>query len=136
MLSRDRFLMPVPREYRIVEAGSFTVSRKGRDVGVLHFTSHSGPIPHIYVSNLEVEVEFQGKGIGSQLMKEVEKYIKNKKVPGILIDATYLDDPAHGMYERRGWKPLCISQAFGMLSFNQCGYTDEELWKAYTEDED
>lgn len=133
MLSHERKGVFFESGYRSVESGSFTFKHKGGEVGAVYFTRLSGPTSYVHVTGLEVDEAFQGKGIGSSLMQKIERYIKKKHLPGIIVDSIDRDNPARGMYERRGWKQLNLPQASGVLSFNQNGHSDKELWYAYHE---
>lgn len=66
----------------------------------------SSPIPHYQITDIWVEHEMQGMGIGSELMEKIEAMLVKKGRAGFLVDAILDTNPATGFYERRGWIPV------------------------------
>lgn len=75
-------------------------------VGSAEIEYFSKPLPYYQLSSLYVEYEHAGKGYASQLMDQVEEWLRKRKKPGVLIDGIDEGSPAAGMYQRRGWKPV------------------------------
>ncbi|MDB5264811.1 MAG: hypothetical protein JWN64_382 [Parcubacteria group bacterium] len=78
----------------------------GEKIGAATIDYYSKPLRLFQVTDLYVEHEFSGQGYASQIMEQVEKFLKDRKRPGVLVDAIIDGNPAKGMYERRGWKPV------------------------------
>lgn len=88
---------------------SFEVISNGKKIGAAEVNYYSKPIPLYQVSDLYIDVEAQGKGLASRVMEQVETWLKERKKPGVLVDAI-MDGPAQGMYERRGWQRVFPNQ--------------------------
>ncbi len=78
----------------------------GNEVGEVEFQYRSKPFPHYYFSWLEVYKGLKGKGYGSKIMAQVETMLVEKGRAGVLFDDIYDEEPAAGMYARRGWKEI------------------------------
>lgn len=78
----------------------------GEKIGSAEIDYFSRPLPLYQLSDLCILFEHHSKGYGSQIMDQVEAWLKKKKKPGVLVDAIDADAPAYGMYERRGWKRI------------------------------
>ena len=66
----------------------------------------SKPLPHYYLHTLDTDLAERGNGFASQVMGEFESLLHSKKIIGFLQDDIQKDDPAYGMYEKRGWKKI------------------------------
>lgn len=70
-----------------------------------------GSIKHWYtgteycIDELCVKTEEQGRGLGTQLLKFVEEYIKAKRIPGIFLQ-TERTVPAYDFYKKNGFVEL------------------------------
>ena len=56
----------------------------------------------VFIEEMFVNPEYQGKGIGTSLLLEVEKYIKEKGLAGITL-STNKYAPAPKFYEKNGF---------------------------------
>lgn len=56
----------------------------------------------VFIEEMFVNPEYQGKGIGTSLLLEVEKYIKEKGLAGITL-STNKYAPASKFYEKNGF---------------------------------
>lgn len=82
------------------------VNGADRLVGDALLKYYSWPLPLFEVGSVFVTERYRGKGYGSAIMNAVEAYLKRKKKTGVLSDAIMPNEPAAGMYERRGWVPI------------------------------
>ena len=117
-------------------------------IGKAEFVYFSKPFPLYQLSELYVDYEYQGKGLGSELMQQFEAFLKKKKKAGVLVDAIIEGNLAQGMYAKRGWqevpgspdlyafnvpKSADISQLQGYAQ-RYTYVTDREAWmKKYSE---
>lgn len=81
----------------------FDLFVSGEKVGTAELDYYSKPLPIYQVTDLYVDYEHHGKGYGSRLMDQVERWLVERGKPGILVDAILDSEPAAGMYQRRGW---------------------------------
>lgn len=88
----------------------------GERIGAAEIDYYSKPLPLYQVSDVYVDFEHKGKGYASQIMDQVEAWIRERKKPGVLVDAIMEGDDATGMYERRGWK--LVPDSFGLYVYN------------------
>ncbi|OGZ07755.1 MAG: hypothetical protein A3D65_01475 [Candidatus Lloydbacteria bacterium RIFCSPHIGHO2_02_FULL_50_13] len=78
----------------------------GEKIGSAEIDYFSKPLPLYQLSDLYVFAAHHSKGYGSQIMEQVEAWLKERKKPGVLVDAIEEDEAAHGMYARRGWQKV------------------------------
>jgi GNAT superfamily N-acetyltransferase len=81
------------------------------------------------VTDLYVDFEHKGKGHASQIMDQVETWLRERKRPGIIVESILDGDPAHGMYERRGWRP--VPNSFGQHVYNWPDDVDLSILDGY-----
>ena len=103
----------------------------GERIGAAEIDYFSKPLPLYQVTDLYVEYEHKGKGYASQIMNQVEAWLHNRKKPGVLVEAILEGDPAQGMYEKRGWKPVPDSN--GLFVYNWPEDVDISILKGYAE---
>jgi GNAT superfamily N-acetyltransferase len=84
----------------------FDLIINGETIGAAEIDYVSKPLPMYQVTDIYVDFEHKGKGYASQIMDQVESWIKERKKPGILVDAIMDGDPSQGMYARRGWQKV------------------------------
>lgn len=101
----------------------------GERIGAAEINYFSKPLPLYQVTDLYVDFEHKGKGYASQIMDQVETWIRERKKPGILAEAILDGDPAQGMYERRGWKP--VPNSFGLHVYNWPDDVDISILDGY-----
>ena len=94
----------------------FDVLVDGKKIGAAEVDYFSKPVPLYQVTELYVDFEHKGKGHASKILEQIEKFLDNKKKPGVLVDAIISGDPAQGMYARRGWKE--VPGSMGMHVYN------------------
>jgi GNAT superfamily N-acetyltransferase len=101
----------------------------GEVVSGVTATYLSKPFPHFYVDGLYTREESKSQGYASAVLEEVEKFLLEKRKPGLLVDGIHKNDKgAHGMYERRGWKHVPDTD---LLSFNLPNTIEPELLLGY-----
>ncbi len=88
----------------------------GEKVGAAELDYFSRPLPLYQVTDLFVDFEHKGEGHASKILEQVEDFLKQKKKPGILVDAIMPGDKAEGMYARRGW--VTVPDSHGLNVFN------------------
>lgn len=101
----------------------------GEKIGSAEIDYFSKPLPLYQLSDLYVDFEQKGKGLASKIMDQVEKFLKDRRKPGILANAILPGEPAHGMYQRRGWKK--VPHSHGLLVFNWPSDVSLEILKGY-----
>jgi len=89
----------------------------GKVAGRAEITYYSRPFPLYQVSELYVEPEYQRQGNAGKIMEYIENMLVEKRKAGVLVDAINIDNPASGMYERRGWL-ACPPKGLGRYAFN------------------
>lgn len=58
-----------------------------------------------YIDQFCVAYSFQGKGIGSKFLKEIEELLKEKKLNGVVLN-TEKSYPAYEFYTKNGFKQI------------------------------
>jgi GNAT superfamily N-acetyltransferase len=85
----------------------FEITQDGAVIAAAEVIYRSTPLPVYQVSDLYTEYEYQSQGYASAKLDQIENFLKQRKKPGILVDAIYSDEPkVQTMYERRGWKRI------------------------------
>lgn len=82
------------------------------------------------MTDLYVDAAYKGKGHASQIMDYVERWIRDRKKPGILADAIMEGSPAQGMYARRGW--VEVPNSHGLYVFNWPSDTGFSILAGYS----
>lgn len=108
----------------------FDLILDGEIIGSAEIDYYSKPLPMYQVTLMYVDFEHKGKGYASKIMSQVESWIKARKKPGILADAIMEDDPAYGMYAKRGWVPVPEGQ--GLHVFNWPKDVDMSILRGYS----
>ena len=88
----------------------------GEQIGGAEIQYLSKPLPHYVLKELWVDFEHKGKGYASQIMDQVETFLKERKKPGLLVEAILEGDPAQGMYAKRGWQE--VPNSLGIHVYN------------------
>ena len=81
---------------------------------------------------LAVSPGYQGKGIGSEMIREAIRMAKSKGMQAIRLDALASNTPAHKLYERLGFDERKIQiqhrGAFHPRQQSDCRFLHENLW--------
>jgi GNAT superfamily N-acetyltransferase len=59
----------------------------GEIIGAAEVNYFSKPIPLYQVTDLYVDIKYKGKGYASKIMDQVEEWLKERRRPGVLVDA-------------------------------------------------
>jgi GNAT superfamily N-acetyltransferase len=102
----------------------------GEVIGGAEIDYYSKPLPFYQLTDLWVEHEYAGRGNASRIMDQVENFLKERRKPGVLVEAI-LDDSAQGMYERRGWMP--VPDGLGRHVYNWPDGVSLDVLKGYEE---
>lgn len=94
----------------------FDLMIDGKKIGAAEMNYYSKPLPLYQLTDLYVDFEHKGKRYASKILEQVEDFLKRRKKPGVLVDAILDDDPASGMYARRGWQR--VPNMIGLHVFN------------------
>ena len=86
----------------------------GKIIAGAEVDKYSRPLPIYQVTDLWSEIP--SKGHASLVMDEVEAFMHRTKKPGVLVDAIDNDNPAKGMYSRRGWE--YVPDQYGLMVYN------------------
>ena len=107
----------------------FEVKKDNVVIAAAEVTYHSKPFPIYQVSDLYTESENGGQGYASAILDQIEAFLRERKKPGILVDAILSDEPrVLSMYERRGWEKI---DNFGRRVFNWPGNVDTNIMQGY-----
>ena len=101
----------------------------GKCIGAAEIDYLSKPLPLYQITNVYVDFEHKGKGYASQIMDQVEAWLRERKKPGVLVEAILEGDSAQGMYERRGWIP--VPNSFGQYVYNWPDKVDLSILDGY-----
>ncbi len=101
----------------------------GEKIGAVEIDYYSKPLPLYQITDLYVDFEHKGKGYVSQIMTQVEDWIKARKKPGVLVEAIMEGDPAQGMYAKRGW--TTVPGEHGLHVFNWPVDVDTSVLNGY-----
>lgn len=87
-----------------------TIDEKRQYAGHLCFGHHLMNPPFaksVFIEELAIKKEFQGKGFGKLLVKQLEKYCKSKKIP-MIYTATgdYKNNKSIKFYKKLGFKKI------------------------------
>lgn len=83
---------------------TFDLILDGEIIGRAEITYYSRPFPLYQINELYVEPKYQNAGRASEIMNQIESFLKTKKRAGVLVDAIYENSPASEMYKKRGWQ--------------------------------
>jgi ribosomal protein S18 acetylase RimI-like enzyme len=111
MLAFDRsesHLADLERYYAIQPDGWFLAVQSGILVGTVGITNYRR---FAYIGQLAVLPEFQGRGIGNKLMEHTFHWIRDRKIPSILLDASEKGFP---LYSRLGFSVLDRSRVYSV----------------------
>ncbi len=101
------------------------LDNEGKLVGFAELVYFSKPISAYYLEYMRVTKERRGQGFGSELIEQVNAFLKEKGKMGILVDAIEEDQAALGMYLSHGWKETYIPD---LLIFNESeGLSDDVI---------
>ncbi len=104
-----------------------------KKIGSAEINYFSKPLPMYVLSDLYVDYDQKGKGYASKIMERVEKFLVERRKPGFLADAIFDDDPAKGMYAKRGWIeiPEDIAGVKGTYVYNWSEDVPLEILRAH-----
>lgn len=86
-------------------------SARSQLIGCAHLTFHSD---HIYFGMLSVSPNAQGKGIGRQLLAEIEAIAAARGLSRVVMTVIHLRQELIAYYVRRGYVPTGVIHAFPM----------------------
>lgn len=64
--------------------------------------------PSVYIYDIAVQTDFQRNGLGSDLLKELNHYCKDKGMKEIFVQADLEDDHAIEFYRANGGSPMSV----------------------------
>jgi len=99
------------------------LDNEGKLVGFAELVYFSKPISAYYLEYMRVTKERRGQGFGSELIEQVNAFLKEKGKMGILVDAIEEDQAALGMYLSHGWKETYIQIYSFLMSLRVCQTT-------------
>ena len=91
-----------PERYRgfIAEGIAQIVSWGESKIGFYHLTEEAD---HVYLHNVQLGKDYQGKGIGGQVMEIVEKECQQRGKTTLML-SVFKENPALRLYKRRGFE--------------------------------
>ena len=118
---KERFNLRTFSRYHISEMD-------GKVVGYIYNKMLGGTSGILELEQIGIDPEYQGKGIGKMLILESEKFWKNylknkfnKKMHKFLLTTAKINDKAHNLYAKCGFKYECTMK-------NLYYGNDEEIW--------
>ena len=88
---------------RIIGAMAVTMYQ-GDDYHAIGWTKQVADVKVAVIQILAVSPDAQGKGIGSEMIREAIRLAQNKGMQAIRLDALTSNTPAHRLYERLGFE--------------------------------
>jgi len=82
-------------EWQIIQAG-------GQDVGVLIVKEND---EELYLAEIEIVPEWQGRGIGSSVLRSLMEDAVARQTP-LTLRVLHLNERARALYERLGFRPF------------------------------
>jgi ribosomal protein S18 acetylase RimI-like enzyme len=100
-----KFLVKLKNQPKLKEHGVLIAEQNLKPVGFVFFTQENDCLE---IEEIDVLREYQGKGIGKALVKEVEKIAKDKKIAslktGTSINAEGTPWKAYGFWKKMGFQ--------------------------------
>ena len=78
------------------------ITADGHDAGVLIVDYRPG---HVYLSRIEIHPDFQGRGIGTQLIGRLLREAADRGRP-VELDVLTVNTRAHALYQRLGFNDI------------------------------
>lgn len=78
----------------------------GKNEGFLSIEVHREQEDYLYYDDFAVSKEYRGKGIGSALMDEAERYGRGLDIAMVVLHVEQTNAKARGFYEKRGFNLL------------------------------
>lgn len=72
-------------------------------VGYAELAYLGKPVPTYYLDYMHVDPQYRGVGFGSELIDQINAFIKSKGKMGLLINGISEGSPATGIYLSHGW---------------------------------
>ena len=76
------------------------------DLGYIDLRYKNDPFPFYYLDFMRVNPEVRGQGHGTELIEDLNKFLRVMNKAGILYDLISDNSPAKGLYEKHGWQKL------------------------------
>ena len=92
----------------------FIAENKGKIIGYVGAQIEKNYPPNVekfrgHLFNLYVKKEYQGKGIGTKLIKKVFSWFKEKKITDLKVMVYATNKGAHKLYKRMGYKDYIVN---------------------------
>jgi diaminobutyrate acetyltransferase len=109
---------------RYLKASCFLAEKDSKTVGfVMGFVSDNIEGTY-FIWQIGVDLEFQGQGLGSAILKEVEKEIKKLGSSRIELTIDPENTPSQKLFEKNGYKNISTSQEFPVKTLNNDAVKD------------
>lgn len=109
-----RYTSPSEQDPDDMPQHKFEMLDNGEVIAGADIDYFSRPVPLYQLT--ELWSEHSGQGNASKVMDQVESFLRERKKPGILVDAIMEGHPAAGMYEKRGW--ISVPDSLGLRVYN------------------
>lgn len=84
---------------------SIAIVNRGRHVGDAQFFYKNDPFPYYYLSFVYINKADRGKGLGSRLIDEFNKFLDDHGKAGILVNS--IQEPElMNLYKNHGWEEV------------------------------
>ncbi|HBR80335.1 MAG: hypothetical protein UX09_C0004G0004 [Candidatus Uhrbacteria bacterium GW2011_GWE2_45_35] len=77
----------------------------GKEIGKAELIYFGRPIRFYLLENLRIDPDYRGFRFSSRAIESINKFLDNKKTPGVLVNVISEDSKSRGLYERHDWKP-------------------------------
>ena len=92
------------KEEKVIVGAVAVTMYQGEDYHAIEWSQQVADDKAAVIHILAVSPDYQGKGIGSEMVREAINLAKEKGMQAIRLDALASNTPAHRMYERLGFE--------------------------------
>ncbi len=92
------------KEGNVIDGAVAVTMYQGEDYHAIEWSQQVADDKAAVIHILAVSPDYQGKGIGSEMVREAINLAKEKGMQAIRLDALASNTPAHRMYERLGFE--------------------------------
>ena len=96
--------MYIYREQGVIVGAMAVTMYQGEDYHAIEWSQQVADDKAAVIHILAVSPDYQGKGIGSEMVREAINLAKEKDMWAIRLDALASNTPAHKMYKRLGFE--------------------------------
>jgi ribosomal protein S18 acetylase RimI-like enzyme len=93
-----------PKKYRqdFKKRNVNIIMHKGRRIGLYNYEKRPG---HVFVVDMQISKNYQGKGIGTSILRRIEKEARKSDINKIRLEV-FKDNPARKLYKTVGYTKI------------------------------